>query len=404
MLEELKSPLWGTDYRWITDDLFHREYQGLLRTPTGDVFVYRNVDLSALRAHPNCTHQTLMAMTHGLRQPDSLTESGIGRMLGVNTASWRHPEHKPGKALLTQLMTPKTLAPLAGDFTGILTTLIDDALERRDIDFVSDFARPAVAQFWCSALGYELAEAERLIELGAQFQLALRVSPSPEQVAVISRAADEFMELTCAILTRSAHTGTYAWLNQLLAQADQMPPVGRPQDPIAHLASPLIDGFHTLVSILSAVVTALIDGGIQPRRIDRDVPSFATATFLEGTRLHPALTAFARQAGADIEFGDVLIPKDTNIFMGWLFGNRDPEVFDDPTTYKLDRANRVKQFTFGGGPYVCAGRTLVQVLCEWLLAELAERDIEFERTGEATWDPGTWLHDLTALPVSVTTK
>lgn len=404
VLEELESPSWGVDYGWVTDDLYQRPYQGLLQTPSGDVFVYRNVDLAALRAHPSCTHQTLSAMTHGLRQPDSLTESGIGRMLGVNTASLRHPEHKPAKSLITQLMTPRTLAPLAGDFNDILTALIDSALEQQNIDFVTDFARPAVARFWQSALGHELGEAERLIELGTQFQLALRVSPSREEVGLINEAANEFMDLTCAILSRSARSGKYPWLNQLLAQSEQMSPVGRPQDPIAHLASPLIDGFHTLVSILGSVVTALIDAGIQPRRIDRDVRSFATAAFLEGTRLHPAIAAFARQAGADIEFDDVLIPKDTNIYMGWLFGNRDPEVFENPASYRLDRVNRVKQFTFGGGPYMCAGRTLVQVLSEWLLAELAERDIEFERTGEASWDPGSWLHDLRTLPVSVTTK
>ncbi len=69
VLEELNFPLWGTDYGWVTEDLYRRPYQGLLRTPAGDVLVYRNTDLSALRSHRSCTHQTLSAMTHGLRQP-----------------------------------------------------------------------------------------------------------------------------------------------------------------------------------------------------------------------------------------------------------------------------------------------------------------------------------------------
>lgn len=404
LLHEINSPFWGADYEWVTDDLYKRHYQGLLQTPGGDVFVYRNADLAQLRSHPLCTHQTLSALTHGLRVPDSLTDSGIGRMLGVNTFSWRHPDHLPGKMLITRLMTPKTLAPLANEFDKILTSLIDAALERRDIDFVTEFARPAVAHFWGSALGHTFEEAERLIQLGTQFQLALRVQPNGEQIKLINEAADDFMSLNRQVLARGALSGEYPWLKQLLAETEQMSPVGRPDDPLAHLASPLIDGFHTLISMLSTVVSALIDANIQPSHIDRDVPSFATAAFLEGSRLHPSITALPRQASADFVFNDVLIPKDGNIYMAWLFGNRDPEVFDHPSSYQLDRANRIKQFSFGGGPYICAGRNLVQVLSEWLLAELAERDIEFQRTGVACWDPGSWLHELTTLPVAVTTK
>ncbi len=402
VLDEVESLSWGLDYDSLSEDLFARPYQGALQLPGGDIFIYRNDDLAALRAHPLCTHQTLSALTHGLTLPASDADHGIEHMLGVNTFSWRPPEHKPGKSLITRLMTPKTLAPLADEFNKSLTSIIDSALDHRDIDFVTDFARPAVASFWESALGYTSEESYRLFELGQQFQLVLRVRPTSDQVALINDAADQFMTLSCSVLTRSARSGSFPWLTQLLTEAEQMPIVGRPRDPISHLASPLIDGFHTLISMLNSVVTALIDAHIQLSRIDRDVPSFATTAFQEGSRLHPAIAALPRQASHDFVFGDLHIPKDTNIFMGWLFGNRDPEVFDSPNSYSLDRTNRIRQFTFGGGPYVCAGRNLVQVLSEWMLAELAERDINLERTDVAIWDSGSWLHELTTLPVSIT--
>lgn len=401
VLVEFDDPDFGSNLSWVTDDLFERPYQGLLRTSTDDLVIYRNADLAALRLNPLATHQTLSAMTDGLRVPDSLTDSGLGRLLSRSSFSMRGGQHKCAKALASGLLTPKSMAPLAGDFAVIVRSLLDAALDRTEIDFVTDFARPAAALFWTKALGYTRDESERLVELASDIQLTFRVAPPLERMPRVNQSANEFIDMHGAILRRNARAGSYPWLSQLLTDWTAIPAEHRPQDPFEYLGATLIDGFHTLGAMFSSVVFAMIEGGFQPSQVSQDAASFASAAFQEAARIHPAITALARQASDDFEFQGVSIPKGTNLFTFWLFGNRDPEAFKDPLTYRLDRVNRVRQFHFGGGPYVCVGRNVIQVLCEWLLAELSEVGIQVERTGIAQWDPGSLLHELRQFPVAL---
>lgn len=52
IMDELDAPDWGVDFSWVTDDLFARDYQGLMRSSWGDLVAYRNADVEALVAHP----------------------------------------------------------------------------------------------------------------------------------------------------------------------------------------------------------------------------------------------------------------------------------------------------------------------------------------------------------------
>ncbi|WP_018599959.1 cytochrome P450 [Mycobacterium sp. 155] len=398
IMEEFDRPDFGTDFGWVTADLFTRPYKGLMRTSWGDVVVYSNADLAALRAHPGSTHQPIDVMFESFGDVD---KSGLNRLFGANTFSWQPPVHKPGKQLLMRLFTPKSVGRFHDTFVQIVRTLLDDAIAREQVDFVKDVARPAVAQFWSHVLGLTVEEATELVHLAGQVQASFTLRPSRDVIVRSNTSAHEYMDLLNASMSRAAAGGEYPLLTELVAEYATMDDLGRPADPFVHLGAALIDGFHTLGAILSSVVYALLEAGLQPEATDRPVMSFATAAYQEGVRLHSAITALSRWAVEDFVYDDVLIPRGTNIQMAWLLGNRDPEVFDDPATYRLDRANRVKQFSFGGGFYVCAGRSVVQALSEVLLAELAGNSIAVELAGEARWDPASLLHELKALPVAL---
>lgn len=398
VLEEYDDPEFGADFGWVTADLYARPYQGLMRTSGGDVIVYRNADLAALRAHPAVGHQPVDVMFDGFGDVDT---SGLNRLFAANPFSWLPPEHKPGKQLLMKLFTTRNVARFHQDFSGIVGSLLDVAVERGEIDFVSDISRPAVAQFWSRALGLTLEESDSVVALAARVQRSIKVAPTTDDIIAANRCAYEYMDVLYPGLARAAATGDHPLLSELVSEHEAMGPVGRPDDPFPLVGSALLDGFHTLGAIFGAVVFALLDAGLQPQAQGREITSFATAAYQEGSRLHPSVTVLPRRAAKDFVYDGVLIPKDTDLHMAWLLGNRDPEVFDDPARYLLDRPNRVKQYSFGGGFYVCAGRNVVQALSEILLATLAERSVTIEMTGSALWDPGSMLHELTTFPVAI---
>jgi cytochrome P450 len=398
VLEELDRPDFGVDFDWVASDLFTRPYRGLMRTSWGDVVVYRNADLAALRAHPSSSHQPIDVMFETFGDVD---KSGLERLFGANTFSWLQPEHKPAKQLLMKLFTPKSIARFHDDFAGAVRSLIENATARSEIDFVTDVSRPAVAQFWSQTLGLTPEEATTMVGLGAKVQSSFKVAPTMDEITTSNSSAHTYMDLLDATLARAAASGDFPLLSDLVTEYEAMGPLGRPKDPFAHLGSALIDGFHTLGAMLSSVVFAVLAAGRTFDAGDLSVPAFATAAYQEGSRLHPSITTLPRWATEDFVYDDVQIPRGTNVQMAWLLGNRDPEVFDDPNSYQLDRANRVKQYSFGGGFYVCAGRNLVQALSEILLAEMTKANVDVEIAGEPRWDPGSLLHELVTLPVTV---
>ncbi len=401
VLAEMDDPAWGADFSWVLNDLFTRDYQGILRTSTNDLVVYTHRDLTAFKTHPAVSHQTLAAQIEHFRPPNPEDDFGLERWSGQASFSFRAPEHAPAKQLQVRTMTPRAVAAFAGGFREVVQELIDELAERDEIDFPREFVRPAIKGFWKKVIGISEEEAELAVGLTPDCMGLFNLDPTEDHKVGANRATAAWMEHVPAWLKRAQESGDYPFVADVLPFYDTLDPATRPGDPWNLLATTIFDGFHTMSVHLSGMVYAMIEGGVQPAGHAGDM-KFATAVFNEGARMHSGFTFLARQATEDFEYDGVLIPRDTNIMMMWLFGNRDPEVFEDPLTYKLDRANVGDILTFGGGIYVCAGRNLVKAVSEMLVAELANANVTIERTGEVEWLRQSVLHELIKFPVRMT--
>lgn len=74
----------------------------------------------------------------------------------------------------------------------------------------------------------------------------------------------------------------------------------------------------------------------------------------EAVRFEPVATFKAREAARDVEIGGVAIPKGSIVSMVIQTANRDPDVFDDPDTFDIDRRPK-PSFGFGYGVHMCIG-------------------------------------------------
>jgi cytochrome P450 len=400
VMGEIDAPDFGVDFRWVTDDLFARDYKGLMRTSRGDLVAYRNADIEALVAHPHVSHQTMETQIAPFRPPGGSDDFGIARYMRASMFTSRPPDHAALKKLTTRPLTPRSVARYREGFSGVVRRLINEALDRGEIEFVSDFVKPSLVEFWGAALGLSPEEANHAIDVAAAFMLSFRVNLNEQQINAANRGGDEYMEIMSAWIARAERSGDYPLVADLAVQHATLNERMRTQRAESYLASGLTDGFHTLIAILASCVFALVEAGIQPAA-QLDPVSFAPSAFDEAARIHSAVTFTQRQATEDFVHDEVLIPRDTNINMMWLFSNRDPEVFDEPTEYRRDRPNRSKQFTFGGGPYVCAGRNLAKALGEILLSELVRGSVTIELAGDPEWVPGSFFHALQTLPVAI---
>lgn len=392
-MSELETSAWGGDFPWVNESLHRREYQGLLASPWGDgVVAYRNVDVVSLQKHPSVTHQTLDAMMGELRPPGSPADRGLSGFMTYNSFSYRAPEHRAFKAMSADRLAPASLGGYREDFRAIAAEALRVAAAQTTVDAFEEVAKPIVRQVWSRLIGLTDDEAARMIELGLDLALLNELALTDEHVTRCNASADEYMDLLTGVLRRSVESGDYPILNALVEAHAAMGEVGRPDDPLAPFASTLADGFATLPVLVSTMIWAVATYGLKAPA-GAEVDQWAAAAFSEVARIHPPVLATVRQASEDFEYDGVHIPEGSNVWMMWVFANRDPAAFPEPLDFQLDRPRR-KQVTFSSGAYSCSGLNLTRMVCEEVLKALALGGLKVRQVGETTWSNGTLIHHL----------
>ena len=125
--------------------------------------------------------------------------------------------------------------------------------------------------------------------------------------------------------------------------------------------------------------TNLICSGIwllsqRPRIIERlnAEPDLWPAAVEEILRMESPNQLGNRRALSAFEMGGRTWPEGTLITLGMGAANRDPEVFDEPDSFRLDRGDN-PHLAFAGGVHVCAGNTIARIEGRIALAGLFGR-------------------------------
>ncbi len=118
---------------------------------------------------------------------------------------------------------------------------------------------------------------------------------------------------------------------------------------------------------------------------DPDAWDYAIEEFL---RFYSPVT-MGRAATQDTEIAGCPIPKGGRLLLNFPGANRDPEMFVDPDTFIIDRAQN-RHVAFGAGIHRCAGSNLARMelriaLQEWMAAI---PEFELEDADAVTWAGG----------------
>ena len=87
------------------------------------------------------------------------------------------------------------------------------------------------------------------------------------------------------------------------------------------------------------------------------------------------------------------------VFLG--AANRDPNVFEHPDSFDLDRPNSNCHLSFGSGPHSCLGRQIATLEINSFFAALFRRFRKLTLAGEPTWNSNLEFRSLATLPLSL---
>ncbi len=155
----------------------------------------------------------------------------------------------------------------------------------------------------------------------------------------------------------------------------------------AHLADPTDITYREVESVIYGLsfagheaVTALICNSLRsllPRRDQWDQicadPTLIPNTVEEVVRFESSQISWRRITTQDTTLAGVDIPAGTPVFMNFASANRQPDLFENPDTFDIHRANANRNISFGKGIHFCLGATLAKLETRLVLEALVER-------------------------------
>ena len=120
----------------------------------------------------------------------------------------------------------------------------------------------------------------------------------------------------------------------------------------------------------------------------REDAALIPAAVEESLRLEAPVTFLMRTARDDGELGGCPIHRGEHMMLHIGAANRDPAVYPDPETFRLDRDDPPEHLAFGIGPHICLGNHLTRLVGRVVLEEFlrARDEHRVQLAPDFTWE------------------
>ncbi len=342
-----------------------------------------------------------------LRDPGTWSSAkGHGPGVSTNTALayCDDPEHGQQRRLVSRAFTPRSVREMEPRIEAIAHELIDGFVDDGSCDLHERFATPLPIIVIAEMLGVPTdrqADFKRWSDDSVQ-RLA---SGDPTSYA---RSAEEFTEFfTAQIAAREAQlaagrTPPDDLVTRLVTAEDRGTRLS-PAETLSMIGQLLTAGNETTTSLLLNVVLRL---GERPELFDelRADPTRYEVAIEESLRFDSPVLGLWRTPNDEQVVDGVTIPADHKTQVLYSSANRDPEVWERPEEFRLDRPlEEVRNhLAFGAGVHFCLGASLARVECRIGLRALVERLPDLRVTGEPERIPPFFLWGWSTMPVAWT--
>ena len=160
----------------------------------------------------------------------------------------------------------------------------------------------------------------------------------------------------------------------------------------------LIAGFETTVNLIGNGTVALLGDPGSWNRLRQD-PALIPAAIEEMLRYDSPAQLTARIATEDIEVGGSVIGAGRAVVVCIGGANRDPEVFEQPDEFRIDRPDPGRHLAFSLGVHHCLGAALSRLEGRVAIEELTRRYPALELAAPPTRRPLLLLRGFESVPV-----
>lgn len=316
--------------------------------------------------------------------------------------------HTRLRRIVSRAFTPKVLEHLRGVIAQEARAIVDEVIDRGEVEFVSEVGGRLPVRIICEMIGIPEEHHEFVYR---KSDVAIRVA-DPAFLLGSENVEQTFGEIAAAGFEMAV----------LLQQLSQERLKSPGDDILSTLINTDIDGeglteteliqFFILLTVAGNETTrnalawgmhALSQFPEQKAKWAADIPGLSDTATNEVIRWATPVMYFRRTATTDTEIGGQAIAAGDKVVMFYRSGNRDESVFPDPYAFDVTRANRPPHMAFGGGgPHHCLGAHLARMEVSAMFGEILRRIPDIEVSGVPVRPGGNLAHGLDALPCAFT--
>ena len=326
------------------------------------------------------------------------------------------PEHTIYRRLATGAFTPKRTAAMAPLVEQMATDLAEAMAPAGRGELLSAFASPLPVAVIAHVLGVPPERRSGFRGLSEQFMEAQN-SPDPALLDAAKVPIYDIFRDEMAMRRELLDAGA-------VVQGSDPPEPGRvPDDLLTSLLTArrdgrpfnddellplllllLVGGNETTTSLIASLVYRLLaDGEWERVAADHDLLEVAIE---ESLRFDPPVLGLFRTARGDQTVAGVTIPDGCKVDGLYAAANRDPSVFQDPESFRLDRslAEAQQHLSFGAGIWFCPGAALARLEAATSVRVLARCLPDLRLDGDAVLDGRLVTWGVRSLPLSWTPR
>lgn len=301
------------------------------------------------------------------------------------------PRHTVLRGLVNRAFTPRRVQELRPRIEEIARTLLDDAGDESDVrefDLMTALAQPLPVIVIAELLGISPDDRLQFKEWSNVIAETTNLVQSEELQERVRRTTAELVEYFGRVMD-AREAAPRDDLVTALVQAEEDGRRLRREDVLAFCILLLVAGNETTTNLIGNGLAALLD---HPEAIAvlREDPERIPAAVEEMLRYDSPVQGLVRFATRDTEVGGVRIGKGDIILAMVGAANRDPEAFERPDAFDLERGGG-RHLSFGQGVHYCLGAPLARLEADVVFRALLDRTEHIEMGEGGLERGGTFL-------------
>jgi cytochrome P450 len=294
------------------------------------------------------------------------------------------PVHAAHRKLMIGQFTAKRVQALHSSIVQVFENLWAAATDDGTIEWMDAVANRLPMTIVAELIGVPEADADQLARWGyASTQLLDGLMSGDELAASMAAIGELSAYITTRLQTAASNPGDD--LMGVLAKAQAAGDLDAFTAQLI-LISLFSAGGESTASLLGTAVAILATDAELQRRL-RAHPELLGVFVEETLRLEPPFRAHYRHVLSDTELAGITLSKDARVLLLWGAVNRDPDRYDDPDEFRMDRPNSKSHLSFGKGIHFCLGAPLARLEATTVLRMLLDRTQWFDAAEVGPWLP-----------------